>query len=402
MYNYMVIKPCSVAIFDSTQRRKMQIKRNVLLNPGPSTTTDTVKMAQVVPDICPREKEFTGIMAPMRNDLVRIVHADPQDYTAVLFCGSGTICIDVALNSLLAKGKKALVINNGSYSQRACDVCRYYDLPLVEVKQPVDDLVDLGVIEKALSDNPDIGYVYVTYHETGTGLLNPVKEIGALAHKYNTFLITDTTSAYAMIPIDVYDQNIDFCMASAQKGIMGMTGLSYIIGKRDIIEQSKDYPKRSYYCNLYLQYEYFEKTGEMHFTPPVQTIYAARQALIEYFEEGEAKKWARHTQVMNAIRKGIDDLGLKEALDRKVQAGLVAAICYPDDPNWDFDKIHDYCYDRGFTIYPGKMQNRGTFRLCALGAIVEKDIQDFWKVFREAMEHYNVAIPAKYNDQQVS
>ena len=33
----------------------MTIKRNILLNPGPSTTTDTVKMAQVVPDICPRE-----------------------------------------------------------------------------------------------------------------------------------------------------------------------------------------------------------------------------------------------------------------------------------------------------------------------------------------------------------
>ena len=41
------------------EEKKMQtIKRNVLLNPGPSTTTDTVKMAQVVPDICPREKEF--------------------------------------------------------------------------------------------------------------------------------------------------------------------------------------------------------------------------------------------------------------------------------------------------------------------------------------------------------
>ena len=43
------------------------IKRNVLLNPGPSTTTDTVKMAQVVPDICPREKEFQSIMAPEKS-----------------------------------------------------------------------------------------------------------------------------------------------------------------------------------------------------------------------------------------------------------------------------------------------------------------------------------------------
>ena len=52
----------------------MQVKRNILLNPGPSTTTDTVKMAQIVPDICPREKDFQAIMEPLRRDLVRIVH----------------------------------------------------------------------------------------------------------------------------------------------------------------------------------------------------------------------------------------------------------------------------------------------------------------------------------------
>ena len=85
----------------------MEIKRNILLNPGPSTTTDTVKMAQIVPDICPREKEFAEIMAPMRDDLVRIVHGDTEEYTSVLFCGSGTICKDNALTSLLPKGKKA-------------------------------------------------------------------------------------------------------------------------------------------------------------------------------------------------------------------------------------------------------------------------------------------------------
>ena len=46
------------------------IKRNILLNPGPSTTTDTVKYAQVVPDICPREKEFSGLMKGIREDRI--------------------------------------------------------------------------------------------------------------------------------------------------------------------------------------------------------------------------------------------------------------------------------------------------------------------------------------------
>ena len=53
----------------------MNIKRNVLLNPGPATTTDTVKMAQVVPDICPREKEFAGLMKGLRSDLCKVAHA---------------------------------------------------------------------------------------------------------------------------------------------------------------------------------------------------------------------------------------------------------------------------------------------------------------------------------------
>ena len=69
---------------------------------------------------------------------------------------------------------------------------------------------------------------------------------------------------------------------------------------------------------------------------------------------------------------------------------------YPDDPNWDFEKIHDYCYERGFTIYPGKISGANTFRLCALGAIDEKDIQDFFVVFREALELNQIQIPVVY------
>lgn len=375
----------------------MQIKKNILLNPGPSTTTDTVKMAQVVPDICPREKEFQNIMLPVRESLVRIVHGRPSEYTAVLFCGSGTICMDVALNSLLDKGKKAMVINNGAYSQRAVEILKSYGLPMIELKQPLNSKPDLNMVESVLKNNLDVGYVYMTHHETGTGLLNPIREVGQLAHQYGAFFITDTTSSYAMIPIHVYDDNIDFCMASAQKGIMAMTGLSYVIGRRDLIEESRTYPRRSYYCNLFMQYDYFEKTGEMHFTPPVQTIYAARQALKEYFAEGEEEKWARHCRVMNAIHAGEDRLGLKEVLARDIQSGLVSAVLYPDDSNWDFEKIHDFCYKRGFTIYPGKMENQKTFRLSALGAIDESDINHFWDVFENAMRENNIEIPVVYS-----
>lgn len=373
------------------------IKRNVLLNPGPSTTTDTVKMAQVVPDICPREEEFANMMKTLRKDLLKVVHANEDKYTSVLFCGSGTINIDVCINSLLPEGKKVLVINNGAYSTRAVEVCQYYGLDYIDLKFKEDERPDLSIVEKTLKENPDIALVHTTHNETGTGLLNPIREIGALVHKYGATFTVDTTSTLAMRPIDIEKDNIDFCMASAQKGLMSMTGLSFIIGNKEIIEKSKDYPKRSYYCNLFLQYDFFEKTGEMHFTPPVQTVYATIQALKEYFEEGEEAKWARHTRVYNAIREGALKLGFKEVIKEEWQAGLVVALVYPDDANWDFIKVHNYCYERGFTIYPGKIATTNTFRLCALGAIDEQDIKDFYVVFEEALKHYNVEIPVKYN-----
>ncbi len=375
----------------------MQIKRNILLNPGPSTTTDSVKMAQLVPDICPREKEFAGMMKGIREDLVKIVHGDLNEYTSVLFCGSGTINIDVCLNSLLPANKKILIVNNGAYSTRAVDVCEYYNLPHIDLKFPIDELPDLKKVEQVLTQDNDIAVVYTTHNETGTGILNPIKDIGALAHKYNAIFVVDTTSSYAMRPINVYEDNIDFCMASAQKGIMAMTGLSFVIGKRSVIEKSKEYPKRSYYCNLYLQYEFFEKTGEMHFTPPVQTIYAARQALNEYFAEGEKAKWERHTRVFEAIHAGLAELGFKNVIKREWQTGLVVSAVYPDDKNWDFEKVHDYCYSRGFTIYPGKISTTNTFRLCALGAIDENDIKNFFVVFKEALLNTGVTVPVIYN-----
>jgi len=193
-----------------------------------------------------------------------------------------------------------------------------------------------------------------------------------------------------MIPIDVVKDNVDVCMASAQKGIQGMTGLSYVIVKRSVVLASKEYPKRSYYCNLFRQYDYFEKTGQMHFTPPVQVIYAARQAILEYFEEGEEAKWARHQAVCQHIHEGVAKLGLQEVIKPEYQSQLVVSVKYPDSEAWDFEKVHDYCYEHGYTIYPGKIEGANTFRLCALGAIYPEDIDAFFEVINAAFAEFGI------------
>ncbi len=371
------------------------VKRNILLNPGPATTSDSVKYAQVVPDICPREQEFVDIMIDIRKELVKIGNADPEKYTAVIFTGSGTIIQDVCVNSLVPENKKICIVNNGAYAARMAEIADYYHIPCVNLEFPTTGLPDLDVVQETLQKDKDIVVVATVHHETGTGVLNPVREIGKIAHDNGCVFIVDTISTYGLMPIDIEKENIDFLMSSAQKGLAAMTGASWLVGNIEEIKKSKDYPTRSYYCNLYMQYDFLERVGEMHFTPPVQTIYALRQAIEEYWEEGEQARWDRLTKCWEAIHKGLKEIGLESVIDKKIQGRLVVTVKAPEDDKFDFFKLHDYCYDRGFTIYPGKMFGVKTFRLCNLGQITYKDIEDFFVVAKDAFKEMGYTIPIK-------
>lgn len=371
------------------------VKRNILLNPGPATTSDSVKYAQVVPDICPREQEFVDIMTDIRKELVKIVHADPEKYTAVIFTGSGTIIQDVCVNSLVPENKKICIVNNGAYSARMAEIADYYHIPCVNLEFTTTGLPDPDVVKETLEKDKDIAVVATVHHETGTGVLNPLKEIGKIVHDNGCVFIVDTISTYGLMPIDIEKENIDFLMASAQKGLSAMTGASWLVGNIEEIKKSKDYPTRSYYCNLYMQYDFLERVGEMHFTPPVQTIYALRQAIREYWNESEQARWERITKCWKSIHNGLEELGLESVIDKKIQGRLVVTVKAPEDDKFDFFKLHDYCYDRGFTIYPGKMFGVKTFRLCNLGQITYKDIEDFFVVAKEAFKEMGYTMPIK-------
>jgi len=377
------------------QKISKTVKRTILLNPGPSSTTETVKASLIQDDICHREEDFAKIVRDVCDDLVKVVHGK-DDYAAVLFAGSGTINIDVAISSLVPDGKKALVINNGAYSQRAVDVCNFCRIPVIDLKFDILNLPDLSVIEKTLKENSDIAVVYVVHQETGTGLCNPLREIGALAHKYNAVLVSDTTSTYGIIPMNVYDDNIDFCMASSQKGLNAFTGVSFLIGKVSEIEKTKTYKARSYYTNLWRQYDYFKKNKQLHFTPPVQIIYSLQQAIKEHFAEGEQAKYKRFMDGFKAVREEMTKLGFQDILPVEKQTGLVVSIKYPKDPKFDFGKIHDFLYKNGVTIYPGKIADLDTFRVCNLGCLTAQDIRDAFKVLADALKECGVATPVKY------
>lgn len=364
------------------------IHREVLLNPGPSTTTDSVKYAQVVSDICPRELEFGNLMEQVATDLTSFV-ANPAEYTTVMFGCSGTGADEAMVSSCVPPDGKILVVDNGSYGARLAKIASVYKENLTVFKSSTYEPIDIAALEAEFKTGKYTTFAIV-YHETTTGLLNRLDIICPLAKKYGMTTIVDAVSAYGGMPMDLKKLGIDFMTCTSNKHIQGMAGIGFVICKKDELLKQKDWPMRNYYFNLYDQYKYFLETKQTRFTPPVQTFYALRQAILETKQETIEKRFARYTSCWNILVKATKDIGLKMLVKEENQSHFITAILIPETPKYSFDALHDYARKFCFTIYPGKLGNINTFRIANMGDIRPAEMERFTKVLKDYMHSIGV------------
>lgn len=352
------------------------VKRNILLNPGPATTTDSVKYAQVVPDICPREAEFGDLMEYVSTELTQLV-ADTEDYSTVLFGGSGTAAVEAIISSVVGDDV-VVIINNGAYGKRMCEIAGAYGLNYLEFNSPPDDGIDLLSLKKLLQNSSSkISHLAVVHHETSTGLLNDIESIGAICREHHIDMVVDAMSSYAAIPIHMDKMNISFMAASSNKNLQGIAGVAFVIANKRKLECMRHKKSRNYYLNLYAQHQFFMESRQMRFTPPVQTLYALKQAIDELKEEQVKGRYERYTKSWETLIKGIARLGLNHIVPEKHHSKIITSIFEPDCNGYDFSDMHDYFHSQGFTIYPGKFAESKTFRIANIGDITYKDIEEF-------------------------
>ncbi|HMF37872.1 MAG TPA: 2-aminoethylphosphonate--pyruvate transaminase [Isosphaeraceae bacterium] len=367
------------------------LKRNILLNPGPATTTDTVKQALVVPDICPREQEFGALVGAVRRKLVEVVNG-ARTHMAVLFAASGTGAVEAVISSVVGPGDRILIHSNGAYGRRMIEIGRVFLAPdqVVVVEQPFGTYPDVARLEELIDRTPRLTHLALVHHETTTGMLNPAHRLVEITRRRGVLLILDAMSSYAGVPMDLQQTPYDFVVSSANKCLQGMPGISFVIANRQCLESSADHPARNYYFNLWRQHQCLERSGQMPFTPPVQVLYALNRALDEYFEETGARRRARYTASWEALVAGLRALHLELLLPLEQHSRILTAVLEPSHPNYSFQTMHDELYARGFTIYPGIIPDLRTFRLANLGAIDRTDIEAFLEVLRTYLDEHGI------------
>jgi 2-aminoethylphosphonate-pyruvate transaminase len=339
----------------------------ILLTPGPLTTSADTKAA-MLSDWGSWDGSFNDLTASVCRDLVAIVDAQGE-HACVPLQGSGTFAVEAALGTLVPRGGKVLVPDNGSYCKRIARILGYLGREAVVLAHGEQEPADPVRIDAALAADPAITHVAQVHCETGTGILNPLPEIAAVVARHGRGLIVDAMSSYGAIAIDARTVRFDALVAASGKCLEGVPGMGFVIARRAALERCAG-NSGSLALDLVDQWQYMQKTGQWRFTPPTHVLAALRAAIDQYQTQGgQAARLARYTENCAALISGMRALGFKTFLPDALQAPIIVTFHSPPDPAYDFKQFYDRVRDRGFILYPGKLTAVDTFRVGCIGAI---------------------------------
>ena len=359
-----------------------------LLTPGPLTTTDSVK-EQMLFDHCTWDEDYKKITRDITDKLLNLAKVNKDNYVCTLMQGSGTFGVESVLSSSIGENDKLLILANGAYGERMADIAEHNRINYVIYTEDYNKRHDINKIKDMLKNDKDITHVSIVHSETTSGILNDIEEVGKTVKEYNKIFIVDAMSSFGGIDIPVENYDIDFIISSANKCIQGVPGFSFIIAKKEEILKCKN-KARSLSLDLYSQWETMNKDGKWRFTSPTHTVLAFNKALDELNEEGGVDK--RYEKYYNNNRLLIDkmkELGFDTYVDNKYQSPIITSFIYPKNANYTFEEMYDFIKQRGYAIYPGKIENINSFRIGNIGEIYKEDIIKLCAIIEEFLKGVN-------------
>ena len=367
-------------------------KDKALFTPGPLTTSRTVKQA-MLRDLGSRDAEFINIVKDVRRRLVALGDG-VEEYTSILMQGSGTFGIEATLSSVIPSDGKLLILINGAYGKRLLKIANIHHIPTVELTFAENIQPDIHSLEQTLKSDPSITHVAVIHCETTTGIINPIEEYGRIVKAHNCIYIVDAMSSFGAYPIDLKTCGIDFLISSSNKNIEGVPGFSFVLARMEALNAAKELGlARTLSLNLIEQWKGLESDGQFRFTPPIHSILAFYQALIELEQEGGVKaRGARYRKNYETTLSSMQKMGFKTYLNPEDQGYIITSFHYPDHPNFNFQQFYERLSEKGYVIYPGKLSAVDCFRIGNIGRIFPADIRALLSAISEVLKETNISL----------
>jgi alanine-glyoxylate transaminase / serine-glyoxylate transaminase / serine-pyruvate transaminase len=297
----------------------------ILLGPGPSLTAPRVMRAMAAPTVSHLDPLMLALLDDVRARLMRVFRA-PEGSFACAISGTGTSGMETTVANLVEPGKRVMVVVSGYFGDRLAQMCERYGATVTRLDVEWGRACDPEALRVALS-RTRVDIVAMVHAETSTGVLNPVRELAAIARDHDALVLVDAVTSLGGHPFDVGSWGIDAAYSCTQKCLGAPSGLSPVVfGPRALERRVKC---RSFYFDIQLIEDYWIRR-KYHHTMSSTLVYAIDEALAIVEEEELEVRWARHERNHRALLDALEPLGLSVLPPEGERLWTLNAVRVPD------------------------------------------------------------------------
>jgi aspartate aminotransferase-like enzyme len=220
--------------------------------------------------------------------------------------------MEAAVVSLVEPGERVVVVENGRFGLLFEDIARRAGAEVTVVRAPWGQPVDPDDVDRALGA-ARAAAVLVVHAETSTGVLNPVQDVAALAHRRGAPVIVDAVCSFSGASLETDPWQLDVVVAGTQKCLGCPSGLAPVTYSDAVAARmgARHSPIRSNYLDLTQLDRYWSPERLNHHTAPTTMVYGLHEALRITLDEGLDARIARHRAAGEAMAAGLATLGLE-------------------------------------------------------------------------------------------
>ena len=284
-----------------------------LMGPGPSDVHPRILTAMARPTIGHLDPEFIRLMDEIKLMLQEVFQT--QNALTIPLSAPGSAGMEASFVNLIEPGDKVMILQNGVFGGRMAENVRRFGGNLVLLETPWGRAIDPEQLRSALQAHPDTKIVAFVHAETSTGVRSDAKVLCELAHAAGCLTIVDCVTSLVGCEVDVDGWGADVVYSGTQKCLSCAPGLSpFTMSERAAsLTQTRKTPVSSWFLDMNLVMGYWGAGSKRayHHTAPVNALYGLHEALLMATEEGLAAAWARHTLNHQALKAGLEAMGLR-------------------------------------------------------------------------------------------
>ncbi len=303
-----------------------------LMGPGPSDVPPRILEALGRPTIGHLDPKFIELMNEVKELLQYVMQTESA--LTLPISAPGSAGMEACFVNLVEPGDKVIVCQNGVFGGRMKENVERCGAVPIMVQDAWGTAVDPQKLEEALIGHPDASVVAFVHAETSTGAQSDARALVELAHRHDCMTIVDAVTSLAGTPLRVDEWGIDAVYSGTQKCLSCVPGISPVSfserAQHKIV--NRRHKVQSWFLDMNLIMGYWGQGARRayHHTAPVNAMYALHESLLMVHEEGLENTWARHRHNHEALKAGLEAMGLSFIVDEAHRLPQLNAVTIPE------------------------------------------------------------------------